>query len=522
MRKSKTLLFGAASLALALCSCGAPAAPFSSPASQSAAQGTSEATYVMTFLNYDGSVLWTIEGCHYGDAIVYDGPTPAKPSGTLHYGYPFRGWDKELKATGDVTFSPIFGEEVAFLPYKVRYESESGDLLFEAEIASAEASVPAYAGEAPSKGDKGNTRFTFSHWEKASEDDAALIYRPAFYGYTQGLGINGGEVQGYSGTDEDVYIPEYYDGHEVTSINNLATWDASGGVGIAALHIPQTVEEISLTSFLNRGFGAFEVDPANAALKDIDGVLYDGLGETLIRYPDLRQGDSYRLAEGAKSIFGYAFYACSLKSIALPASFEALEGTGFSDAEALEKIEVDPNSPYCKAVDGVLYSKDGTTIASYPANKSGERFALPSGVAIVAERAFANAKNLKAVVLGDEATSLGQNAFMGCKALESIDLGGSLAFVGSSAFMGCSALKELSIPSTLTEIGSWAFAGCYALSSIFIPISVEKVGANLFGTSYYYGGSDTKIYCEASSKPEGWDDQWNSTGNEVVWGYSLS
>ena len=33
------------------------------------------------------------------------------------------------------------------------------------------------------------------------------------------------------------------------------------------------------------------------------------------------------------------------------------------------------------------------------------------------------------------------------------------------------------------------------------------------------GCSSLKIYCEAESKPEGWDSSWNRDDRPVVWGY---
>ena len=62
--------------------------------------------------------------------------------------------------------------------------------------------------------------------------------------------------------------------------------------------------------------------------------------------------------------------------------------------------------------------------------------------------------------------------------------------IEGSAFRDCSELKEVDLNKVET-IGSYAFDGCNNLT----------------------------IYCEANSKPDGWDFNWNLSNCPVVWGY---
>ncbi|MBQ8344224.1 MAG: leucine-rich repeat domain-containing protein, partial [Clostridia bacterium] len=89
-----------------------------------------------------------------------------------------------------------------------------------------------------------------------------------------------------------------------------------------------------------------------------------------------------------------------------------------------------------------------------------------------------------------------------------------------AVFSHCKELTSVTIPSSVTSIDSHAFSHCEKLESIIIPSSVTHISKNAF-----YGNENLTVYCEATSKPDGWDDEW--TGDErkdikvkeVIWGY---
>jgi hypothetical protein len=89
--------------------------------------------------------------------------------------------------------------------------------------------------------------------------------------------------------------------------------------------------------------------------------------------------------------------------------------------------------------------------------------------------------------------------------VESIDYG---------AFCDCTSLESINIPSSLKNIGEEAFANCTSLSSIVIPDSVTSIGKNAF-----YNCTSLTIYCEASSQPTTWNQNWNPHNLKVEWGY---
>ena len=90
--------------------------------------------------------------------------------------------------------------------------------------------------------------------------------------------------------------------------------------------------------------------------------------------------------------------------------------------------------------------------------------------------------------------------------------------IDSSAFRNCELLTNLTIPPNITSIGTWAFENCISLTYVVIPSSVNIIGYSAFRNC----GTNTTIYCEASSQPSTWNSSWASSSYNstitIVWG----
>ena len=93
--------------------------------------------------------------------------------------------------------------------------------------------------------------------------------------------------------------------------------------------------------------------------------------------------------------------------------------------------------------------------------------------------------------------------------------GKSVTKISDSAFSNGYMLENIVIPASVTSIGDYAFEGCLSLTSIVIPESVTSIGKRAFATNNFV----FTIYCEVSSKPSGWRNDWNGDNNQVIWGY---
>lgn len=87
---------------------------------------------------------------------------------------------------------------------------------------------------------------------------------------------------------------------------------------------------------------------------------------------------------------------------------------------------------------------------------------------------------IKAAVVEEGVTSVGDAAFYGCLEMTDVTLPESVTHIGSHAFYGCHSLTGISIPKGVTYIGRYAFYYCYNLTSITIPGGVTSIEDHVF------------------------------------------
>ena len=221
------------------------------------------------------------------------------------------------------------------------------------------------------------------------------------------------------------------------------------------------------------------------------------------------------IPNGVTNIGQSAFNGCaSLESIHIPASVISIGSYAFGDCTSLKNITVDENNEYYMAIDGSLYTKDGKTLIRCVLGEESSTFIIPDGVVNISGNAFSGCTTLVNVVIPDSVSSIGLSAFYGCTSLKSIVIPNGVTRIESFAFYNCTSLESVIIPNSVTFIGDRAFSGCTSLTKIVIPKSVETIAGWAFRDC-----SLLTIYCEAKSKPAGWNTQWNYSKNTVVWGY---
>ena len=127
-----------------------------------------------------------------------------------------------------------------------------------------------------------------------------------------------------------------------------------------------------------------------------------------------------------------------------------VKGGSFINCPALKEFIVDKNDNNYMTIDGVLYSKDGTTLIRYPAGKTDKTFTIPDTVKYIDSYAFEGATNLESIYNVSYLDS--PKMFSNCTSLKNIEISSSVEVVDLSAFENCTSLKQLIFPDSVENI----------------------------------------------------------------------
>ena len=210
------------------------------------------------------------------------------------------------------------------------------------------------------------------------------------------------EIEKYDGTDTSVVIPQALDGYTVKKIGNLAFYKRDD---LKEAVLPDSVTEIDYEAF--RGCKSLRL----------------------------------RLGSGVKEI----------KSGALV---------------GIRYIEVAEENPYFFAVDGNLYSKDGTTLLQYTAKETESVFTVPDGITTIGVAAFADCAGLSEIRFPETLQTVRWSSFEGCTGLISLSFPDGTEYLYGGAFTNCSELTEVSVGIGLKAIGEMAFEGCTSMKKL--------------------------------------------------------
>lgn len=170
------------------------------------------------------------------------------------------------------------------------------------------------------------------------------------------------------------------------------------------------------------------------------------------------------------------FQMNNISKIIIPKSVSYIDSFAFTYCYDLLTIEVAPDNPNYKSVDGVLYNKLMTTLIRYPESKTGETFIVPSTITQINSFSFLNSVYVTEIKLPDNLTGIGEKAFFTCQALTTINLPKGITVIPDGAFTGCRKLKSINIPDGVTEIGEDSFDDCNSIMNIQLPKNLKVLG----------------------------------------------
>ncbi len=88
--------------------------------------------------------------------------------------------------------------------------------------------------------------------------------------------------------------------------------------------------------------------------------------------------------------------------------------------------------------------------------------------------------SIKAVVIENGVTSIGNDAFSWCDSLTSVEIPDSVTRVGTYAFYKCGDLTSVTIPDSVTTIGGSAFEDCDKLTAVKLGSGITRISSRLF------------------------------------------
>jgi hypothetical protein len=118
------------------------------------------------------------------------------------------------------------------------------------------------------------------------------------------------------------------------------------------------------------------------------------------------------IPDGVANIGDYAFnYCISLTNVIIPSSVTNIGKAAFNPCYSLTAINVNPSNPLYCSVDGILFTRDKTTLIQYPGAKAGN-YVIPDSVICVGADAFLFCTNLTSVIVPAGVTNVGAQAFL--------------------------------------------------------------------------------------------------------------
>jgi len=203
---------------------------------------------------------------------------------------------------------------------------------------------------------------------------------------------------------------------------------------------------------------------------------------------------SVNFPEGLKRIGLTAFNGCAIPYVKLPKSLEVYGFNCFGGCPNLTAIDVDPDNPIIKSIDGVLFNKTIPKLLQYPGGKAGP-YTIPSFVETIGGNAFWGAHLLTSLVVPPSVTEVAYGMVHGCTSLKHLYLPDTITSTDSFAFCDCSSLETLVLPAKLKSLGSEPFDGCKNLKAISYLGSSEPECGNYM----WYGADALKVICVPES-----------------------
>ncbi|MCD7767592.1 MAG: leucine-rich repeat protein, partial [Oscillospiraceae bacterium] len=172
------------------------------------------------------------------------------------------------------------------------------------------------------------------------------------------------------------------------------------------------------------------------------------------------------------------------------------------NCSALTEIQISPGNPYYCSEDGVMFSKDKSTLVRYPSGREAASYVIPDGVTCIGAWSFYYyCYNLTSVTIPDSVVEIGNGAFVGCEHLTEIMMGDGVTRIGYSAFDGTAYYNDnTNWENGSLYIGNWLIKVSADVSGSYeIPAGITGVATYAFSENLdeILVSEDNPAYCSA-------------------------
>lgn len=314
---------------------------------------------------------------------------------------------------------------------------------------------------------------------------------------------------------------EKVEGEGVESIGG----HAFANTAIKIFEVGKVVNFIEDDAFIDAGLlEEIKVDEENENFSSIGGVLYDKNVYELIKYPEGKMDERYKMpnsvhfvgqracsntlfteiefSEEVTLIENEAFFRSSVIEVEVPFACYYVGIKAFSECDNLKSIWF-PNAKElgkgcCRFSTHLESAYFGVNITEIPNEMFEKCFCLNyveiDGITKVGNKAFSECYRLPEIDL-EKVTFIGGSAFNDCESLEAIDLT-SIETLRYKAFNKCYKLRQVRLSKNFFELNAGVFKNCFSLDDI----NLERVMSYAADSLLNAGTEDTEFKFHPQAK----------------------
>lgn len=273
----------------------------------------------------------------------------------------------------------------------------------------------------------------------------------------------------YSGNDTSIVIPDTYYGKKVTKIEKVYS------ESLENVLLPSTINEFSKGAF-SECVNLNKINIPNKITKIPENAFYN-----------CKMLPEINLSKYVTNIGKSAFYGCAkVENIYVGKNITTIEANAFGNMNSLKSIEVDVENTKYVSIQGVLYSKVGTSkyLIQYPSAKENEVYRIDPSTTKIYDNAFSNS-SIRKIEIDGKISNIGKNAFESCENLINVTINteSTNLQINDNAFINCTKLQAFLIYSTNQPIiSNNVFSNVSKSFSIYV--SSDKINSYLSNSNW--------------------------------------